>query len=496
MQSQLGERTRSFTTEQRNMLIGGKWVQATSGETFPTYDPATGRILAHVARGNKEDVDRAVRAAREAFENGPWRRLTPSERGRMLWKLGDLIEENGEELAELESLDNGMPVTVARAVFVPLIADMFRYMAGWPTKLEGSTVPISPPYLPGAEFHAYTRREPIGVVGQIIPWNVPLQMAGMKLAPALATGCTVVLKPAEQTPLTALRLGELAMEAGYPEGVVNVVTGYGEEAGATLAAHPDVDKLAFTGSTEVGKKIIEAAKGNLKRVSLELGGKSPNIVFKDADLETTIPGAANAIFLNTGQACTAGSRLFVEQSVFDDVVGGVTEAAKHIKLGPGLDPETQVGPLISEEQLNRVTGYIESGLADGAKATAGGGRFGDEGYFIEPTVLTDTSNDMVVAREEIFGPVVSVMPFSDLEELVRVANDTNYGLSAGIWTRDLNKAHRTAARLRAGTVWINTYHVYDSAMPFGGYKQSGWGREMGREVLDLYTEVKSVCAQI
>jgi phenylacetaldehyde dehydrogenase len=496
MQIQLDERVRGFAAGPRNMLIGGEWVQAASGKTFPTHNPATGEILTHVAEGGKEDVDRAVAAARAAFEDGPWRRMTPSERGRLIWRLADLVEGHAEELAELESLDNGMPITVSRGVFLPLVADMFRYMAGWATKLDGSTVSISVPYAPGAEFHAYTRREPVGVVGQVIPWNAPLQMAGMKLAPALAAGCTVVLKPAEQTPLTALRLGELVLEAGFPEGVVNVVTGYGEDAGAALVAHPDVDKVAFTGSTEVGKKILQAAAGNLKRVSLELGGKSPNVVFEDADLATAIPGAANAIFLNTGQACTAGSRLFVEQSVFDDVVGGVVEAARNIKLGPGLDPETQVGPLVSEEQLDRVTGYLESGLADGARAVVGGSRFGDSGFFVEPTVFTDTKRDMKIVREEIFGPVVAAIPFSDPDELAMVANDTTYGLSAGIWTRDLSKAHRTAARLRAGTVWVNTYHVYDAAMPFGGYRQSGWGREMGREVLDLYTEAKSVCIQL
>jgi len=496
MEIQLDERVVGFTSEPRKMLIDGEWVEAASGKTFPTYNPATGEVLAWIAEGDEEDVDRAVKAARVAFEAGPWRKTTPSDRGKMIWKLADLIEEHFEEFAELESIDNGKPVTFARMADVPVSVDMFRYMAGWATKIEGSTIPISVPYMPGAEFHAYSRREPIGVVGQIIPWNLPLYMAALKLAPALAAGCTIVLKPAEQTPLSALRLGELILEAGFPEGVVNIVTGYGESAGAAIAAHDDVDKIAFTGSTEVGKLIVRAAAGNLKKVSLELGGKSPNVVFKDADLEAAIPNSANAIFFNHGQACTAGSRLYVERDVFDDVVGGVAEAAKSIKLGPGLDPDTQMGPLVSNEQFDRVIGYLESGVSEGAKAVVGGGRYGDRGYFVEPTVITDTKPDMKVVREEIFGPVVTAIPFSDPDEIVSVANDTNYGLAAGVWTRDISKAHRTAARLKAGTVWVNCYHVYDAAMPFGGYRQSGWGREMAHAATELYTEEKAVCVQL
>ena len=494
--TQIDPRVASFLEKPRKMLINGNWVDAVSGKTFPTYDPAKGEVLARVAEGDREDINLAVKAARKAFESGPWRKMTPSERGRRMWKLADLIEAHLEEFAYLESLDNGKPLTVARVADVPLAVDLFRYMAGWATKIEGNTIPISVPYTPRARYLSYTLREPIGVVGQIIPWNFPLLMAAWKLGPALATGCTVVLKPAEQTPLSALRLGELIMEAGFPEGVVNIVPGYGETAGAALAAHMDVDKVAFTGSTEVGKLIVQAATGNLKKVTLELGGKSPNVVFKDADLDTAIAGTASAVFFNHGQCCCAGSRLYVEKAVFDQVIDGVSEYAKKIKVGSGLDPATEMGPLVSEEQLKRVCGYMELGLKEGARATVGGRKAEGKGYFVEPTVLVNTRSDMKVVQEEIFGPVVAAMPFSDPEEVVPMANDNVYGLAAGVWTRDISKAHRMAEYLRAGTVWINCYNIFDAALPFGGYKQSGWGREMGHEVLNNYTQTKAVCARI
>jgi phenylacetaldehyde dehydrogenase len=487
----LDQSVEAFISSPRQMFINGQWTDAASGKTFETPNPATGETLARVAEGDAEDINRAVRAARAAFDDGPWRRMTPSERGRIVWKIGDLILEHVDELAQLESLDNGKPFLVAQAADVPLAADLFHYMAGWATKIEGNTIDISVPYMPGANFHSYTLREPIGVVGQIIPWNFPLLMAAWKLGPALAAGCTVVLKPAEQTPLTALRLAELIAEAGLPDGVVNVVPGFGETAGAALAAHDEVDKVAFTGSTEVGKLIVQAAAGNLKKLTLELGGKSPNIVFDDAE-DSAVAGAANAIFFNHGQCCVAGSRLFVQEGKYDEVVDGVAEIAKSIKLGSGLDPTTQMGPLVSDEQFRRVTGYLESGRADGATALTGGGRYGERGYFVEPTVLTNTRPDMKVVREEIFGPVVVAEKFTSLDEIAAQANDTTYGLGAGIWTRDISKAHALAKKLRAGTVWINCYNVFDASLPFGGYKQSGWGREMGHEVLNNYTEVKAV----
>src|SRR5579862_4302478 len=424
-------RVEEFTSAPRKLFIDGQWTEAASGRTFETPNPATGETLAQIAEGDAEDINRAVRAARRAFESGPWGRMTPSDRGRLIWRIGDLILEHAEELAQLESLDNGKPVGVALAADVPLAADLFHYMAGWATKIEGNTIDISVPYMPGANFHSYTLREPVGVVGQIIPWNFPLLMAAWKLGPALTTGNCVILKPAEQTPLSALRLAELIAEAGIPDGVVNVVTGFGETAGAALAAHNDVDKVAFTGSTEVGKLIVAASgASNLKKLTLELGGKSPNIVFDDAG-PAAIEGAANAIFFNHGQCCVAGSRLYVQQDKFDEVLDGVAQIAKSIKMGPGMEPGTQMGPLVSDEQFRRVTGFLESGQADGATALAGGGRFGDRGYFVEPTVLTNTRPEMQVVREEIFGPVLVAAPFADLDEIAAVANDSEYGLGAG-----------------------------------------------------------------
>ena len=486
--------TMSFIDQEHKLLIDGQWVPAESGKTFEVNNPATGQTLAAVAEGDQADINKAVTAARQAFESGVWASMPPSERGKLLWKLADLLEQNLEEFAEIESLDNGKPRAVAAVADVPLAVDMFRYMAGWSTKIEGTTIPIS---VPGAEFHSYTLREPVGVVGQIIPWNFPLLMAAWKLGPALATGCTVVLKVAEETPLSGLRLGQLIQEAGFPAGVVNIVTGFGETAGAALSGHPDVDKVAFTGSTEVGKLIVKAAgETNLKKVTLELGGKSPNIILPDADLPAAIAGAANAIFFNHGQCCCAGSRLFVHRSQFDQVVEGVAEQARAIPIGPGMHPDSGMGPMVSQIQQDRVCGYLESGLREGAHALVGGTRSDGDGYFVEPTVLVDTKPEMQVVREEIFGPVVAAVVYDDTEELIEAANNSIYGLAAAVWTRDISTGHRLAKQLKAGSVWLNCYNVFDAALPFGGYKQSGWGREMGHEAIDLYTQTKAVTLQL
>jgi phenylacetaldehyde dehydrogenase len=488
--SRIGPKAAAFLGRKHRLLIDGKWVPAVSGKAFDTYDPGTGRVIARVAEGDAADIDKAVTAARKAFDGGPWGKLTPSDRGRMIWKIADLMESNAEEFAELESLNNGMPLGAARGGAVALSADMFRYMAGWATKVTGETLTISTP----GNYHAFTVREPVGVVGQIIPWNGPLAMAAWKLAPALATGCTVVLKPAEQTPLTALRLGELIEEAGIPAGVVNIVTGFGPTAGAAIAAHPGVDKVVFTGSTEVGRVIVQAAAGNLKKVSLELGGKSPVIVFPDADLARAAPGAAQGIFNNAGQVCTAGSRLYAHAKVFDRLLEGIADEAAKIRVGHGLSEGTQMGPVISQVQLDRVTGYIEAGKAAGAAIASGGKRIGNEGFFIAPTILTGTSPEMSVVREEIFGPVLCAMRFEDddLDRIAREANDTIYGLAGSIWTRDLSVAHKMARRIRAGRIGVNIHGSVDAALPTGGFKQSGWGREKGHEGLHLYTEVKAV----
>jgi phenylacetaldehyde dehydrogenase len=475
------------------MLIEGEWVEARHGRTLEVYDPALGEVIDHVPAGDAEDIDVAVTAARRALEDSKWSRLTASERGRLIWRIGDLILENADELATIESIDNGKPFAVARAADVPLAADLFHYMAGFATKTYGQTFPVSVPYAPGVLFDAYTLKEPVGVVGQIIPWNFPLLMAAWKLGPALATGCTVVLKPAEQTPLSALRLAELMLEAEIPNGVINVVTGFGETAGAAVAAHRGIDKVAFTGSTEVGKLIVEAAADDLRRVTLELGGKSPNVVFADADLETAIPGAANAIFFNHGQCCCAGSRLYIERKVYDDVLAGVADHADHIKVGRGLELCTEMGPLVSAEQLERVTGYLDSARSEGVRTVVGGGQAGDQGYFVAPTVLDGARPGDKVFDEEIFGPVVTAIPFTNPDEVAPAANETVYGLAAGIWTNDLTKARRLIPQLKAGTVWVNMYNIFDAALPFGGYKQSGWGREMGEEVIHEYTETKAVC---
>jgi len=492
--TEVESQVRKFVEAPLHLLIGGQWVDAADGRTFETLDPATEERLATVPQAGEEDVQRAVRAARTAFEPGsPWRRMTPSHRGRLLHRIGDLILEYADELALLESLDNGKPVKIARAADVPLAADLFHYMAGAATRIEGESIPFSMAE-PG-RYLAYTRREPVGVVAQIIPWNFPMLMAAWKLGPALAAGCTIVLKPAEQTPLTALRLGELCQQAGLPDGVLNILPGYGD-AGAALAAHPDVDKVAFTGSTEVGREIVKAAAGNLKKVSLELGGKSPNIVYEDADVAQAISGSATAIFFNAGECCIAGSRLYVQRPIFDEVVEGVKREAAKIKVGRGTEPDSMMGPLVSREQFDRVTGYIKSGMDEGARVSYGGDRVGERGYFVRPTVLTETTPQMKVEREEIFGPVVVAVPFESPEEVAQRANDTEYGLGAGVFTRDISKAIRTAEALRAGTVYINTWNVFDAAIPFGGYKQSGWGREMGHEVMKNYLEVKSVIADL
>jgi phenylacetaldehyde dehydrogenase len=486
---------REWLAKPRPMLIDGKWVMAKSGKTFDVQDPATEQKLATVAEGDAADIDAAVKAARRAL-TGPWGTMSPSARGRIIHKIGDLILEHLDELAQLESLDNGKPFAVARVADVPLAADLFHYMSGWATKIEGKHITLSHLVSPG-EYHSFVRPEPIGVVGQIIPWNFPLLMAAWKLGPALATGNTVVLKVAEETPLSGLKLGELLQEAGLPDGVVNIVPGFGETAGAALASHPDVNKVAFTGSTEVGKLIVKAASHDLRRVSLELGGKSPNIILNDADIDAAIAGATAGIFFNHGQCCNAGSRLFVQEKVFDKVVAGIAANAEKIKLGAGMDPETEMGPMVSSIQHGRVCGYLKSGKEEGARAVTGGSGVEGPGYFVKPTVLVDTRPDMKVVREEIFGPVVVAMPFKEADDaLIAEANNTIYGLAGAVWTRDIGKAHQIANAIKAGSVWINCYHVFDSALPFGGYKQSGWGREMGQAVLSNYLEMKAVTSRI
>ena len=471
----------------QQMLIGGRWVNSVSGKMFDTLNPATGEVICRVAEGDKADIDAAVKAARKAFESGPWSRMSAADRGRLLLKLADAVEAHQEELARLESLDNGKPFADSMAADLPLTIKCYRYYAGWADKIHGKTIPIEGNYL------CYTRHEPVGVVGQIIPWNFPLLMQAWKWGPALACGNTVVLKPAEQTPLTALRVAKLAQEVGFPDGVINVVPGFGPTAGAALSSHMDVDKIAFTGESTTGQIVMTAAaQSNLKRVSLELGGKSPNIVFADADLDAAIEGAYFGLFFNQGQCCCAGSRLFVEEKVYDEFVRKITAKAKGRKVGDPFEPGIEQGPQVSQEQFDKVMGYIAAGNKDGAKCLTGGKRVGDRGYFIEPTVFADVKDDMKIARDEIFGPVMSILKFKDVDDVIARSNKTNFGLAAAVWTRDVQKALRLSNSLRAGTVWVNCYDVFDAAAPFGGYKMSGIGRELGEYSLEMYTEVKSV----
>jgi aldehyde dehydrogenase (NAD+) len=485
-----GQTAEANTPRNYQLFIDGQWVDAESGKTFTTPNPATGETLAEVAEADKADIDKAVAAARRAFE-GKWSKISARDRGRLLYKLSQLIEERAKDLAAAETADNGKPIRESLYVDLPQVVENFEYFAGWATKIEGETIPV-----PGKMFN-YTLREPVGVCGQIIPWNFPLLMAAWKLAPALAAGNTVVLKPAEQTPVTAMELGKLIQEAGFPEGVVNIVPGYGETAGAALASHPGINKVAFTGSTEVGKIIARAAAENLTKVSLELGGKAPNIVFADADLEQAVNGAMMGIFFNQGQVCCAGSRLFVEEDVKDQFLERLKEKAAKITVGNPMAQTTMMGPQVSLEQLNRIKSYMDIGRGEGASILTGGEapKLEDafkNGYFFQPTILTGVKNQMRVAQEEIFGPVVSVITFKDEDDLIKQANETIYGLSAGIWTRDITRAHRFAKEIKAGVIWINTFNMFNAASPFGGYKQSGYGREMGKHALELYTQVKSV----
>ncbi|MCP4265379.1 MAG: aldehyde dehydrogenase family protein [Candidatus Brocadiaceae bacterium] len=469
------------------LFIDGKWVDSVSGKTFDTLNPATEEVLTSVAEGDKADIDLAVAAARKAFEEGPWRKMDARDRGRIIYKIADLVEKNKDELAWLDTMDNGKPISETTNADLPLVIDCLLYYAGWADKIHGETIPVR-----GGSFN-YTVREPVGVVGQIIPWNFPLLMATWKIAPALACGNTIVLKPAEQTPLSALQLGEICQEAGLPDGVLNIVSGYGPVAGAALSEHMDVDKIAFTGDSATGRIIMRAASKNLKRISLELGGKSPNIVFADSDIDSAVDGAMTGIFFNQGEVCCAGSRLFLENSIHDEFVDKLSSKASNMRVGDPEDTDTQMGAQVSKKQLDKILTYIDSGKQEGARLVTGGERCGERGYFIKPTIFDKVDNNMKIAKEEIFGPVVSAIKFDDdIADLARLCNHSIYGLAAAVWTRDINKAHKLARDLKAGTVWINTYNTFDAASPFGGFKQSGFGRELGVHALELYTQIKSV----
>jgi aldehyde dehydrogenase (NAD+) len=471
----------------QKLFINGKWVNSISGKTFATLNPSTGQEICQVAEADSADVDLAVKAARKAFESGPWKKMSAAERGRRINKLADLMEQNLPELAALESLDNGKPLRDSLNADLPLSIKAYRYYAGWCDKTHGKTIPVE------GEYFCYTKHEPVGVVGQIIPWNFPLLMTAWKWAPALATGCTIVLKPAEQTPLTALRMAALAQEADIPDGVINVLPGFGPTAGAAITSHMDIDKVAFTGEGSTGQLVMQAAaKSNLKRVSLELGGKSPNVVFADADLDAAVEGAYFGLFFNQGQCCCAGSRLFVEEKIHDAFVEKLVARAKKQRVGDPFDMATTQGPQISQEQCDRIMGYIDIGISEGANLLSGGKRVGNKGYFIQPTIFDGVKDNMRIAKEEIFGPVMNILKFKDVDEVVQRGNKTVYGLAAAIWTKDITKAHRLANSLRAGTVWVNCYDVFDAAAPFGGFKMSGIGRELGEYALSLYTEVKTV----